>query len=230
MECKTNIELTPRGQLHQETNYGSINQYQTAEVKVNASLDLETINKVSKKNIQIALLKRLSEFENDPKKAFSGKNTIDKNPIFIDKNHLYKIPEKVKIVWQEKIYTIRKNITPDLKIEKVVDSKVKEILYERLVSFKNNAKEAFSNLSENPIWLNKEKGIAIKRATISGISNAVSLRDKKDHNGNVVLDKNGNKIAVDFVNTGNNHHVTIYKDKNGNLQDNVVSFLKQYRE
>jgi CRISPR-associated endonuclease Csn1 len=222
----TNIELTPRGQLHQETNYGSINQYQTAEVKVNASLDLETINKVSKKNIQIALLKRLSEFENDPKKAFSGKNTIDKNPIFIDKNHLYKIPEKVKIVWQEKIYTIRKNITPDLKIEKVVDSKVKEILYERLVSFKNNAKEAFSNLSENPIWLNKEKGIAIKRATISGISNAVSLRDKKDHNGNVVLDKNGNKIAVDFVNTGNNHHVTIYKDKNGNLQDNVVSFFE----
>lgn len=222
----TKIELTPRGQLHQETLYGKINQYQTSEVKIGGSLDIDTINKVAKKNIREALLKRLEEFNNDPKKAFTGKNAITKSPIYLDANQLYKVPEKVKIVWKEAVYTIRKDITPDLKIEKVIDRKVKIILEERLKEFNNDAKAAFSNLTENPIWLNKEKGILIKRVTISGISNAVSLRDKKDHNGNIITDMNGNKIAVDFTNTGNNHHVAIYKDENGDLQDNVVSFFE----
>lgn len=223
---KTKIELTPRGQLHQETIYGSIKQYQTAEVKINASLDLETINKVSKKNIKEALLKRLAAFENDPKKAFAGKNAIDKNPIYLDESQLFKLSEKVKLVWQENIFTIRKDITPDIKIEKVIDPKIKAILNERLKEFKNNPKDAFSNLTENPIWLNKEKGISIKRVTITGISNAETLHYKKDHNGKFILDENKNKIPVDFVNTGNNHHVAIYKDDKGNLQEKVVSFYE----
>lgn len=223
---KTKLELTPRGQLHLETIYGSINQYETKEVKVNASLDIDTINKIAKKNIREALLKRLAEFENDPKKAFAGKNTLEKNPIYIDKHQSYKIPDKIKIVWQETIYTIRKDITPDLKLDKVIDSKIKTILKARLQEYNNDEKLAFSNLDENPIWLNKEKGISIKRVTISGINNAVALRNKKDLNGNFILDPDGNKIAVDFVNTGNNHHVAIYKDEEGKLQERIVSFYE----
>jgi CRISPR-associated endonuclease Csn1 len=223
---KTKLELTPRGQLHLETVYGSIKQYETAEIKINASLDIETINKVAKKNIREALLKRLAEFDNDPKKAFSGKNSVDKNPIYVDQHQSYKIQDKVKIVWQETLYTIRKDITPDLKIDKLIDQKTKTILEARLKEYNNDAKLAFSNLTENPIWLNKGKGISIKRVTITGINNAVSLRDKKDKNGNFILDENGNKIAVDFVNTGNNHHVAVYKDENGNLQEKVVSFYE----
>ena len=216
--------LTPRGQLHLETVYGKINQYKTAEVKVGGSLDTITINKVAKKNIREALLKRLGEYDNDPKKAFTGKNAIDKNPIYIDEHQSYKVPEKIEIVWQEPSYTIRKDISPDLKIEKVVDKGIKAILEKRLKEYRGDAKAAFSNLTENPIWLNKEKGISIKRVKISGISNAVSLRDKKDHNGNLLLDENGNNIAADYVNTGNNHHVAIYKDEKGDLQENVVTF------
>lgn len=223
---ETKIELTPRGQLHQETLYGSNLRYETVEVKINALLDLETINKIANKKIREALTTRLAEFDNDPKKAFSGKNSIDKNPIYIDNHQSYKVPEKVKIVWQETVYTIRKDITPDLKIDKVVDTKIRRILEARLAEFGNDPKKAFSNLAENPIWLNKEKGIAVKRVTITGISNAKSLRDKKDHNGNFILNKAGNKIAVDFVNTGNNHHVAIYKDEKGNLQENVITFYE----
>lgn len=223
---KTKIELTPRGQLHMETVYGSIKQYVTEDVKVGGTLNIETINKVAKRNIREALLKRLAEFDNDPKKAFTGKNSIEKNPIYIDKHQSYKIPDKVKIVSQETVYTIRKDITPDLKIDKVIDPKTKTILEERLKEYKNDAKLAFSNLTENPIWLNKEKGISIKRVTITGVSNAVSLREKKDLNGHFILDKNEKRIAVDFVNTGNNHHLAVYKDENGQLQDNVVSFYE----
>jgi CRISPR-associated endonuclease Csn1 len=39
------------------------------------------------------------------------------------------------------------------------------------------------------------------------------------------LDKNGKKIPVDFVSTGNNHHVAIYRDEKGNLQERVVSLF-----
>ena len=218
-------QLTPRGQLHLETVYGSIKQYITKEEKVGANFNEELIKTVANKKYREALLKRLIEFDNDPKKAFTGKNSLDKNPLYFDTLQTYKVPVKVKTVALETIYTIRKDITPDLKIEKVVDPIIKEVLNARLKEYNNDSKKAFSNLDENPIWLNKEKGIAIKRVAITGINNAQALHSKKDKEGNLVLDKNGNSIPVDFVNTGNNHHVAIYKDENGDLQENVVSFF-----
>jgi CRISPR-associated endonuclease Csn1 len=173
------IQLTPRGQLHNETIYGSLQQY---------------------------------------KKNRKGEVSMDT------------------------VYTIRKEVSPDLKIDKVIDAGVKRILQARLDEYGGDVKKAFSNLDENPIWLNKEKGIAIKRVTISGINNAQSLHDKRDKDGRLILDENGNKQPVDFVNTGNNHHVAIYRapvlDKKGNpeldeqgdlkyeLQEKVVSFYE----
>ncbi len=218
-------QLTPRGQLHLETIYGSMQQYVTKEEKVGVNFNEQLIKTVANKKYREALLNRLLEFDNDSKKAFTGKNSLDKNPLYIDKLQTYKVPLKVKTVNQETIYTIRKDITSDLKIEKVVDPKIREILSTRLKDYNNDSKKAFSNLNENPIWLNKEKGIAIKRVTITGINNAQALHSKKDKEGNLILDKMGNTIPVDFVNTGNNHHVAIYKDKDGNLQENVVSFF-----
>jgi CRISPR-associated endonuclease Csn1 len=76
------------------------------------------------------------------------------------------------------------------------------------------------------MWLNKEKGIALKRVTITGIQNTESLHIKKDIDGNTILDKNGKELPVDFVNTGNNHHVAIYKDEKGNYQEEIVTFYE----
>lgn len=217
------IQLTPRGQLHKETVYGKLQQYATKEEKVNASFTEEYINKVAKKDYREALLKRLQENDNDPKKAFTGKNALNKTPIYISlKDNA--VPDKVKTVWLEADYTIRKDITPDLKIEKVIDIGLKKILQDRLKEFSNDPKKAFANLDENPIWQNKAKEIAIKRVTISGVSNAQALHTKKDHLGNEILDENNKPIPVDFVSTGNNHHVAIYRDEKGNLQEEVVSF------
>jgi CRISPR-associated endonuclease Csn1 len=134
-------------------------------------------------------------------------------------------------VWLADDFTIRKDITPDnfkdaKNIEKIIDTGIKNILKKRLEENNGNTKEAFSNLDKNPIWLNKEKGIAIKRVTISGVSNAEALHHKKDHLGKFLLDENNNKIPSDFVSTGNNHHVAIYRDAEGNLQDNVISFYE----
>lgn len=234
------VQLTPRGQLHLETIYGQCRRYKQEKEKVNASFTEEKIATVANKSYREALLARLRQFGGDAKKAFTGKNAPDKNPIWLNARHTAKVPEKVTIF--ETIYTIRKEISPDLKVDKVIDKHIRDILKERLAEYKNEPKEAFSNLDENPIWLNKEKGIAIKRVTITGIANAVALHDKRDKDGNLILDKNGHKQPTDFVNTGNNHHVAIYRkpkrdkkgqqiaDENGipqyELDERVVSFYE----
>lgn len=236
------IQLTPRGQLHNETIYGSLKQYITKEEAVNAKFDITKISTVSKPSYREALLKRLQEFGNNPTKAFTGANTLSKKPVWLDELQTKKVPEKVKTVDLETVYTIRKDISADLKIEKVIDAKIRRILEVRLQKYNGNAKQAFSNLDENPIWLNQEKGICIKRVTISGVSNAEPLHYKHDKHGSLILDENGQRQPADFVSTSNNHHVAIYRvpvlDKDGEavldednnpkyeLQENVVSFYE----
>ncbi len=220
------IQLTPRGQLHNETYYGRIWRYEPKFEKVNASFDEEKIRTVAVKRYREALLERLRLCCNDPKKAFTGCNSLDKNPLFIDKMHTEKVPDKVKTVILEKVYTQRQEVNKDLNIDKVVDKKIKTLLQERLNQYGGDKQKAFSNLDENPIWLNKEKGIQVKRVTITGKSNVVALHDKHDHLGRLILDKDGNKQPVDFVSTSNNHHVAIFCDAEGNLQEHVVSFYE----
>lgn len=220
------VQLTPRGQLHQETIYGSCVQNRVKAEKVGGSFDETKIARVPKKNIREALLNRLAEFGNDPKKAFTGKNSLEKQPIYLDVNQTHKVPEKVDVAYKETLYTIRKPISDKLAIDKVIDPAVRAILENRLKEFGGDAKKAFSNIDENPIWLNEAKGIRIKRVTISGISNAVALHDKKDKDGSLVLDEQGRKQSVDFVSTGNNHHVAIFVDEKGALQEHIVSFFE----
>jgi len=227
---RVKVELTPRGQLHKETVYGKYRYYQSKEEKVGAKFDEEAIQKVANPLCRKLLLKRLAENGNDPKRAFAGKNALNKNPIYLDDAKQEVLPEKVKLVWLEEDYSIRKDVTPeslkDVKtIEKILDGKIKSILLERLNEYGGDPKKAFSDLDKNPIWLNREKGISIKRVTISGVKNAEPLHYKKDHLGDYILDDEGKKIPVDFVSTGNNHHVAIYRDENGNLQERVVSLF-----
>ena len=228
---KQQITLTPRGQLHKETVYGKYQYYVNKEEKIGVKFDKETIAKVSNSVYREALLKRLQANDNDPKKAFAGKNALSKNPIYLDEAKTKTLPEKVNLTYLEEDFSIRKDISPDnfkdLKsIEKVIDQGVKRILIKRLQAYGNDPKKAFVDLEKNPIWLNKEKGIAIKRVTISGVNNAQPLHIGKDHLGKTTLNKEGKEIPVDYVSTGNNHHVAIYRDKEGNLQEQIVSFFE----
>lgn len=225
---KVKTELTPRGQLHKETVYGKYKFYVNSEEKVSSKFDLETVAKVSNPQYKALLLQRLAENDNDPKKAFAGKNALSKNPIYLNAEKTEVLPEKVKLTWLEEDYSIRKDITPEnfkdeKAIEKVIDEGVKQILLNRLKEY-GDPKKAFSDLEKNPI--RHKNGVVIKRARISGVKNATPLHYKKNHLGHLILDKAGNPIAVDFVSTGSNHHVAIYRDENGNLQDRVVSFFE----
>lgn len=235
------IVLTPRGQLHQETIYGSSFKYETKEEKIGPKFTEDVIEKVAKKSHREALLKRLREFDNNPNKAFGGNNSPSKNPIYLDEHQSEVLPDKVKLVWKEKHFTIRKEISPDLSIDKVVDKGAKRALENRLLKYNGDPKKAFSNIDEDPIWLAEplskdnlkdsyqkphQLGIRLKRVTITGVNNAEPLHHKKDIHGKEMLNSKGEPIPVDYVSTGNNHHVAIYKDSNGNLQEDVVSFYK----
>lgn len=225
-KTKTTLQLTPRGQLHNETIYGRIRQYATKEERVGSAFNAEKIATVANKRLREALAARLRQFDGDPKKAFTGQNSLEKKPIYLDAAHTVCVPPKVKTVTLEPTYTLRKEVNKDLNVEKVIDPHIRRILKERLKEYNNNAKEAFSNLEENPIWLNKERGIAIKRVTISGVSNAIALHDKHDHHGKKLLDSEGRPMPTDFVSTSNNHHVAIFRDAEGNLQEHIVSFFE----
>ena len=206
--------LTPRGQLHNESIYGSYQAENVKQEKIDAKFTTEKIATVCNSEYRNALLERLKKFDGDPKKAFTGKNAISKLPIFLDEMHAKKVPETVTTKTFERVYTIRKAISSqnfkDAKtIDKVIDEKIKTLLLERFAEYNNDAKKAFDNLMDNPIWLNKEKGISIKSVTIRAVNNAVAL-----HNGH------------DFVNTSNNHHVAIFRDSEGSLQEHIVSFYE----
>ncbi len=224
------VVLTPRGQLHKETVYGKIRRYATREEKVGAKFDEALIQQVTVKAYREALLKRLRENNGDPKKAFTGKNSLEKTPLYINETAKLTVPPKVKLMVLEDNYTIRKEVTPDnfkdkKSIEKIIDAGVRRLLLERFEASKD-AKEAFSNLDKNPLWLNEAKGIAIKSVKISGVSNAEALHHKRDHNGELIPGEHGNSIPADFVSTGNNHHVAVYRDADGKLQDTIISFYE----
>ncbi len=218
-QSKPKIQLTPRGQLHKETVYAKQKRAMVKPLKLSKKFSLKNAMLIIDSSLKELVLIHLKKHQNNPLVAFDSK-TLKKDPLFFKGE-----PLKEALCFEE-IYTIRKDITPDLKIEKVIDQGVKEALKTRLKAHNNNPKEAFSNLDKNPIWLNKSAGIAIKRVRITGVSNAEALHFKKDHFGKAIFDAYGNKQATDFISTGNNHHVAIYKDDKGKLQEKVVSFYE----
>lgn len=128
----------------------------------------------------------------------------------------------------ETIYTTRKDIDPDIDISLVIDAKVREILASRLAEYGNDPKKAFIDLGNNPIWLNKEKDISIKKVTIrtKKVNSPIAIHRKTDHKGNLMLDKNGNPMPTDFVAPDANHHIAFYKDEKGKLHERIVTFFE----
>ncbi len=221
------VTFTPRTQLHKEKFYGLRQRYVTTVKKVDGKFDAQTISMVARKDYREALMSRLDEFGGNSKKAFTNKNTLAKVPLYTDALHVHKVPESVKLVWLETYYTIRTTIDPSINIDKVVDHHVREILQQRYEEYGKDAKLAFSNLDENPIWLNKEKGIAVKRVTIQArLTEPISLHNKLNRDGSLMVDSEGKTMPVDFVNPSNNHHVAIYEDADGNWHERIVSYFE----
>lgn len=125
-----------------------------------------------------------------------------------------------------KVFTKRVEVNESLNVNDVVDKGVQRILQERLREYGNKPKEAFSNLEENPIWFNREKGICIKRVIVrTKLKDARAIHKKHNNKGELLLDKDGKVQSADYVRTNNNHHVAIYEDAQHELHEVVVSFF-----
>lgn len=192
--------VIPRGALSEESVYGKI---KTIERNKPIKYLFENANRIVDVKIKALIEERLSEFDHDSKKAFQS---TKKNPILTPKGITIEFGDCFKEEYVIK-YPLLSLKAKD--IDSIVDKAVRETIRKHLAKFNGKEKEAF----KEPVWLNEEKQIQIKTVRcFTGLS-AVEPISK---------DVNGNNIG--FVKPGNNHHIAIYSDKNGELIEHVCSF------
>jgi CRISPR-associated endonuclease Csn1 len=194
--------LTPRGQLHEQFVYGKIKV-----ISKNKSLKylFENPNTIVDKNVKLLIENRLSESDNDIKKATTS---LKKSPLYLNEEKKI-ILEKADCFVDETVlkYPIQNITSKD--IPYIVDEQIKKIIEIRLKEFEGKEKEAF----KTTLWFNEAKKIPVK---------SVRLFTKLSSIEAVKRDENGKDIG--FVIPGNNHHIAIYKDNDGKYIQHASTF------
>ncbi len=202
--------IVPRGQLHQEFVYGKI---KTIEEKKSLKFLFENPHLIFKPYIKELIENRMLQFEGNSKKALTSLKT---DPMFLDKEKNVLL-ENATCFKDE--YVIKYNVDINFnKADKIIDNKVREIIQKRLNKFGGKAKEAFKDVQGEDKKLIKwfvdeglERPIKSVRC-FTGLSAVVPV--KKDDSGK----------DIGFVKPGNNHHVAIYLDAEGNKIEHVCTF------
>ena len=97
-------------------------------------------------------------------------------------------------------------------LNSIVDWGVREAIRKHLVKFNYNIREAF----KVTVWMNEEKQIPIKTVRCLTGLNAVEPINVVDTGNNIAYQK--------YVKPGNNHHLAIYIDENGEKVQDTVTF------
>ena len=91
----------------------------------------------------------------------------------------------------------------------IIDGRIRELVKKRLEENGGNPKEAF----KEPLWCDRKKSIKINSVRLlTGLSSVEPVK----------WNENGQPIG--FVKPGNNHHIAIYRDPNGQLVEHVCTF------
>jgi len=206
--------LTPRGALSEENVYGRINYKTSKTVKFDSKF--RHFDKIIDKDIKQNVLQWLTKYDNDPVLAFKN---IKKDPVWLDiannKMLTHVIIEDIKPEYVKK-YPLNTLTSKDVAF--IVDKAVKEKVADRLKEYDNDHKQAWKDLENKPVWLNEEKKIPIKRIRMFTGLDASSVVPI------VVNDKTWDIEFEKYVKPGNNHHIAIYRDKEGKLKEHVVTF------
>jgi CRISPR-associated endonuclease Csn1 len=112
-------------------------------------------------------------------------------------------------------YTQRVGLSPSFKaawVEDIISKDVQRAVRVRLAEGK--PADTLRDLAKKPIWLNQETGVAVKRVRVR--ENVTEPRP---------LRTNVKGANIDFVQTRNNHHVTIFTDEGGNRREGEVVSL-----
>lgn len=210
--------LTPRGQLHKEQVYGKIQRYSK---KIPLTGRFTQVDKISDPRIQTLIRERLSAFNGDPKKAFKS---LDKNPIWTDEAKTVPVTEVT--IWEEHfVYKYPLGISfKEKDIEFIIDKRIQSLVRQRFEEKAGGKDHPLKNIENEPIWLDKKNGIAVKSVRcFTGLNDLVPLHVAENGFTKPKREVSENSIAVDFVSTRNNHHMAIYKSQEGKLFDNTVS-------
>lgn len=188
--------LEPRGTLHEESVYGLVKRIAEKPIKLNGKLKIEDIENIVSPKEKDLVIKRLSEFGNDPGKAFEK---LNKNPIWLNE-------EKNKSLSEVRVFeyttAIRYKLNESFKekdAEFIIDKAIKALVKTR---FKEKGSGAMKELETNPILYNNKPVNSVR--CYAEVSAYEVLKFDKDRNK-----------AISVVKPGNNHHVTICSDENG---------------
>lgn len=150
---------------------------------------------------------------------YTNKGTAARGPL-----HKENVYGKRKAPGLEEGFHIRKpieSLTTREQVNKVVDPNIKSLIHERIAllgGYINNSKvppNAFYEINESGQSVSKillpnknGDGVPVKKVRLrETINNAVKLKEDNQ-----------------YVNPRNNHHALIYKDEEGNLKEEIVSF------
>ncbi|MBQ2522219.1 MAG: type II CRISPR RNA-guided endonuclease Cas9 [Bacteroidales bacterium] len=191
--------VVPRGALSEESVYGSIH---CLEEKVPLKRLFEHPELIFKQYIKEKVLERIAAHNGDKKAALAS---LKKNPVYLDESGT--LPLEYASCWKKE-YVFRYPIGAIKKkdIDFIVDGKIREIIRRRIEAV--GEKDAF----KEPVFADADGKIPIRHVRLfTGLS---AVEPVKFHNDE----------AIGFVKPGNNHHIALYLDKEGNLIEHVVSF------
>lgn len=199
--------IAPRGALSQESVYGKI---RILEKNKPIKYAFENPHLIFKGYIKRLVEERLAQFDGDYKKAIAS---LKKSPIMIGANK--DVPLTYATCYKDE-YVIKYSISSFEKIsdiDSIVDENIKSRVKARVAQFGGKIKEAFKDLENNPIYADDNNTIPVKSVRcFTGLSAVTPLR------------YNEQGEAISFVKPGNNHHIAIYRDQDGRLQEHVVTF------
>lgn len=194
--------LTPRGALHEQSVYGKI---MITEKSKPIKYLFENPETIINKDIQNKVISKIQEFEGDVKKAISS---LKKSPLYLDEAN-EKVLEAADCFKEEVVIKYKLDSLKAKDVPYIVDKKVKELVQQRLEEHGGKEKEAF----KSTLWYNETKQIPIRTVRcFTGLSAVEGIKK----------DKAGKDIG--FVVLGNNHHIAIYRDKQGKLIQHICTF------
>lgn len=198
--------IIPRGALSEESVYGKI---KTIEKEKTVKYLFENPQLIFKHYIKELVEARLLQCNNDSKEALKS---LKKDPIYLDAEKTVEL--KYATCYREEV-VLRKPVESlkDNQIEDIVDPEIKKIITDYISGHGGNAKEAFKNLENNPIWFNEEKRIPIR-----------SVRWKSGLSAIEPCGKDDTGKTTGYVKPGNNHHIAFYLDKENNKRIHICSF------
>lgn len=195
--------IVPRGPLSEESVYGRVKLMDAKKQSVKYLFEHPEL--IFKPYIRVLVEERLASYSQDVKKALAS---LKKDPIYLDD------AKRTILEWGScyKEEVVIKYPLTDIKSKDtqfIIDGHIRAIVNERLSQYKGNEKKAF----EHPLYSDAACRQEIRSVRcLTGLNAVVPVR--KDESGR----------EIGFVKPGNNHHIALYTDAEGQKREHLCTF------